>query len=168
MYPLHSLLVATCLLLLVAGWDIARRRIPNWLNAALLVTGLGAQAVFHGGSALLGGLTAAFITFVALWIPWSTNRLGGGDLKATVALAVWLGLGSLFKFYLYGALAVGAVSLVCLLLSSPRIRREVGQNLHLAYLRVGLPQVAAAGGGGRISVPFGAAAAAAALFLLWK
>jgi len=168
MYPLHSLVVATGLLLLVAGWDIARRRIPNWLNAALLATGLGAQALFHGGSALLGGLTAAFITFVALWVPWSTNRLGGGDVKATIAVAVWLGLGSLFKFYLYAALVLGAVSLLCLLLSSSRIRREVAQNLRLAYLRVGLPQVPAAGGGGRISVPFGAAAAAAALFLLWK
>src|SRR5690349_12277879 len=105
MYPLVSLSVASGLLLLVAGWDIARRRVPNWVNAALIFTGLGAQMIFHGGWALLGGLTAAFITLTLLWIPWSTKRLGGGDVKATIGAAVWVGLAPLPRLYLFTALA---------------------------------------------------------------
>ena len=167
MYPLPSLFVATLLLLLVAGWDLARRRIPNWLNAALLVTGFGAQGLFHGWQALVGGLTAAFITFALLWVPWSTSRLGGGDVKASIGAAVWVGLGSLVNLYLYASLAAGVASIVCLLASSARVRREVAENLRLVWLRVGLPPVKATGGAGRVSVPFGAAAAAATLLMLW-
>lgn len=167
MYPLSSLLVATVLLVLVAGWDIARRRIPNWLNAALLITGFGAQGIFHGWSALVAGLAAAFITFALLWMPWSTRRLGGGDVKASIGAAVWLGLGSLINFYLYASLAAGLASLLCLLASSRAVRREIADNLRLVWLRVGLPPVTASGGAGRVSVPFGAAAAAAGLLLLW-
>src|SRR5438094_10067408 len=99
-YPLPSLLVATGLLLLVAGWDMARRRIPNWANTALGVTGLGAQALFHGGWAALGGLGAALLTLVVLWSPWSKGRLGGGDVKAMLAAAIWLGLGLVLHVYL--------------------------------------------------------------------
>jgi Flp pilus assembly protein protease CpaA len=167
MYPLPYLIVASLLLLLVAGWDIARRRIPNWLNAALLVTGFGAQGVFHGWKALVGGLTAAFITFCLLWMPWATRRLGGGDVKASIGAAVWLGLGALINFYLYASIAAGVASLACLVASSARVRREVVENLRLVFLRVGLPPVTASGGEGRVSVPFGAAAAAATLLLLW-
>jgi Flp pilus assembly protein protease CpaA len=167
MYPLHSLAAASCLLFLVAGWDIARRRVPNWLNAALIVTGLGAQAIFHGGWALLGGFAAVAITLIVLWLPWSARQLGGGDVKAVMGAAAWLGVASLFKFYLFAALAVGVAALICLLGSSAPARREVVQNLRLVWLRVGLPQVPLKGGAGRLSVPFGAAAAAAAVLLLW-
>jgi Flp pilus assembly protein protease CpaA len=167
MYPLHSIAAATCLLLMVAGWDIARRRVPNWLNAVLIVTGLGAQAIFHGGWALLGGLSAVVITLIVLWLPWTARRLGGGDVKATMGAAAWLGVASLFKFYLFASLAVGLAALVCWLASSAPARREVVQNLRLVWLRVGLPQVPLQGGSGRLSVPFGAAAAAAAVLLLW-
>ncbi len=166
-YPLHTLFLASALLLLVAGWDIARRRIPNWVNAALVVIGLGAQALSHGGVAALGGLGAAALTLVVLWIPWSTRRLGGGDVKAMMGAAVWLGMAPLFRFYLVTALVVGPVALACVALSSPAARREMAANLRLALLRV-VPEITAAGGQGRVSVPFGAAAAAAALILLWR
>jgi leader peptidase (prepilin peptidase)/N-methyltransferase len=167
-YPLHSLLVASGLLLLVAGWDLARRRIPNWTNAALAVTGLGAQALYRGGWALLSGLAAALVTLVVLWGPWSKGRLGGGDVKAALCAAIWLGLGSLLSFYLLAAVAGGLAAVICLLLSSAGARREVASNLKLVVLGAGLPEVPIRAGAGRISVPFGAAAAAAALFLLWS
>ena len=73
-YPVFVLLLATGLLSLVAGWDIARRRIPNWANAALGVTGLGAQVLYHGWVAALGGLGAAFISLVLLWKPWTRGN----------------------------------------------------------------------------------------------
>ncbi|HEY0705577.1 MAG TPA: A24 family peptidase, partial [Polyangia bacterium] len=91
-YSVFTLLCATALLALVAGWDIARRRIPNWANAALGTTGLAAQAIHNGGWAVLSGTAAALITLVVLWVPWSKKRLGGGDVKATLCAATWLGL----------------------------------------------------------------------------
>ncbi|HEX3694219.1 MAG TPA: A24 family peptidase [Polyangia bacterium] len=167
MYPIQSLLIASTLLLVVAGWDIARRRIPNWVNASLALTGLSAQVFCHGGSALLSGAAAAAITLAVLWSPWSKGRLGGGDVKAVLSAAIWIGLPSLLNFYLYAAVAGGLAALFSFLQSSARARRDVAQNLQLVWLRVGLPDVPIRGGDGRVSVPFGAAAATAALLLLW-
>jgi Flp pilus assembly protein protease CpaA len=167
MYPLQSLLIASALLLLVAGWDIARRRIPNWINASLAVAGLSTQALTYGGWSLLSGAAAGAITLVVLWSPWSKGRLGGGDVKAIVCAATWLGLSSLLTFYLLASVAGGLAAVFSFLQSSARARREVAQNLQLVWLRIGLPEVPIRGGDGRVSVPFGAAAATAALLLLW-
>jgi Flp pilus assembly protein protease CpaA len=165
--PTFILFVASAMLGLVAGWDIARRRIPNWANAALGATGLTGQALLHGGWALLGALAAAALTLVLLWAPFTKGRLGGGDVKATLCAATWLGLEALPSFYLYTALGVGLVAGICLALSSRAARREIRDNLALVVLKQGLPEAPIRSGGGRVSVPFGAAAAAAALLLLW-
>jgi Flp pilus assembly protein protease CpaA len=165
-YPLPPLLVASGLLLAVAGWDIARRRIPNWLNAALTISGLAAQGVFHGGWAALSAGGAAISTLVILWWPWSRGRLGGGDVKAMIASATWLGLALLPELFLWAAVAGGVAAVLCLLASSAQVRRQMRGNLQLVALRVGLPD-AAIPGGGRVSVPFAAAASLATLVLLW-
>ena len=166
-YPVFSLLLATALLARVAGWDIARRRIPNWANAALGATGLAAQAIHNGGWAVASGVAAGAITLAVLWVPWSKGRLGGGGVKATICAATWLGLAPLFKFYLFAALASGVVSAACFLASGKAARQEIRQNLHLVLVRVGLPEAPIRGGVGRVSVPFGAAVAAAAALMLW-
>jgi Flp pilus assembly protein protease CpaA len=166
-YPVFPLVLGTGLLLLVAGWDMAKRRIPNWANAALGIMGLGAQTLCHGGWALLGALGAALITLAVLWVPWTRKRLGGGDVKATLCASTWLGLAPLFKFYLVTAVVSGVVAVVCWLASSASVRREVALNLKLVALRVGMPDAPIRGGAGRVSVPFGAAAAAAAILSLW-
>jgi Flp pilus assembly protein protease CpaA len=166
-HPTFVLVLASALLGVVAGWDIAKRRIPNWANAALGVTGLGAQMLFHGGYALLGAVGAATITLILLWLPWSRGRLGGGDVKATLCATTWLGLGLLGQYYLYTALAAGGVALLCFLVSSRGARREIRENMFLVALKQGLPEAPFRSGAGRVSVPFGSAAAAAALFLLW-
>jgi Flp pilus assembly protein protease CpaA len=168
MYPTLLLLLASTLLLLVAGWDMARRRIPNWANASLAVTGLLAQALCHGGWAVLGGIGAAAITLVVLWSPWSAGRLGGGDVKAVFCAAIWLGLSELPIFALLAAILGGLFALVSVFRSSSAARRDMAQNLKLVWLRVGVPQIPIRGANGRVSVPFGAAAATAALLLLWK
>ena len=165
-YPVPTLLLASGLLVLVAGWDIARRRIPNWANAALGATGLGAQALHHGGWAALGGLGAAAIMLVLLWRPWTTGKLGGGDVKAAVCAATWLSPFLLIKFVLFGAVLAGVFAIASYLLSSRAARQEMRVNLKLAAMR-NMPDVPIRSGLGRVSVPFGAAAVSAALLLLW-
>lgn len=165
-YPVISLFLATGLLVLVAGWDIARRRIPNWANAALGACGIAAQAVHHGGLSALGGVAAGLLMLVLLWSPWSKGRLGGGDVKAAVCAATWVGLALLPHLLLVAALVGGVLALVSFVASSRAARQEVRDNLRLLALRA-LPDVPIRGGGGRVSVPLGAAFAAATAFLLW-
>jgi Flp pilus assembly protein protease CpaA len=166
-HPAFPLFLASGLLVLVAGWDIAKRRIPNWANAALATAGLLMQALVHGPAAALSGAGAALVTLIVLWGPWSKGRLGGGDVKAMLAAATLLGLNLLVTFYLYAAIAGGIAALVCLFASSARARRDIRENLEIAVLHVAVPDAPMRSGGGRVSVPFGAAAASAALFLLW-
>ena len=167
MYPTFLLLTASALLLLVAGWDMARRRIPNWVNATLAATGLFAQLTAHGGWALAGGFGAATISLLLVWTPWATGRLGGGDVKAVLGASIWIGVHSLINFYLAAAIAGGLFALVSVARSSAAARVDMAQNMKLVLLRHDLPDISIRGGNGRISVPFGAAASAAALFLLW-
>jgi prepilin peptidase CpaA len=166
-YPIFPLILATALMLLVAGWDIARRRIPNWANAALGATGLGAQAIAHGGWAALGGLGAAVVALAVLWVPWTRGRLGGGDVKASLCAVTWLGLGLLFKFFLATAVLGGVAAVICFLASSRRVRQDIAENMRLMALKAGVPDAPLRSGGGRVSVPIGAAAAGAAILLLW-
>jgi Flp pilus assembly protein protease CpaA len=166
-HPELPLVLATGPLALVAGWDIAKRRIPNWANAVLATAGLSFQGLYGGTWALLSGLGAAVVTLVVLWRPWSTGRLGGGDVKATVAAATLFGFGGLLPFYLSAAISAGAFAVICLLASAAHVRRAIAENLKLAALRHGLPDAPMRSGGGRVSVPFGAAMAAGSLVLLW-
>ncbi|HEY0715312.1 MAG TPA: A24 family peptidase [Polyangia bacterium] len=166
-HPDLPLLLASGPLALVAGWDIAQRRIPNWANAVLATAGLASQALYAGGWAFLSGIGAAIVTLVILWTPWSKGRLGGGDVKATVAAATLFGFSWLFKFYLFAAIAAGVFAVICLMASAAHVRRTIAENLKLAALRHGLPDAPMRSGGGRVSVPFGAAMAAGALVLLW-
>src|SRR5687767_1741595 len=120
-YPIPILILASALLALVAGWDIARRRIPNWANAALGVTGLATQLIYLGGWSALQGLLAGVITLALLWKPWTKRMLGGGDVKATLCAATWLSLALLIKFLLFSAVAAGLFGLLSYLASSARI-----------------------------------------------
>jgi leader peptidase (prepilin peptidase)/N-methyltransferase len=165
-YPLPALILGSALLLLVAGWDIARRRIPNWANAALGATGVGAQALLHGGWSVLSALGAAALVLVLLWKPWTKRLLGGGDVKAMICAATWLGLRYVPMYLLGAALAVGALAVLSYAFSARLVRQEIRQNLKLAAMRV-MPDAPIRSGNGRVSVPFGAGACAAALAVLW-
>jgi prepilin peptidase CpaA len=165
-YPVVPLLLASGLLLWAAGWDIARRRIPNWLNASLAFSGIVAQTLFHGGWSLLGALGAAGVVLLVLWTPWSKGRIGGGDLKATFGAALWVGLGELTRFLVTSGLVLGLLAFASYLLSSRTARQEIRTNLGLAAMRA-MPDAPLRSGGGRVSVPFGAAFAAGALLTLW-
>jgi Flp pilus assembly protein protease CpaA len=167
LHPLFPLILGSALLMLVAGWDITRRRIPNWANAALGATGIGAQAIAHGGWAALGGLGAAVVTLVVLWAPWTKGRLGGGDVKACLCAVTWLGLGLLMKFFLATAVLAGVLAIICFFASSRAARKDIAENVRLLALKADLPDAPMRSGGGRISVPFGAAAACGALLLMW-
>ena len=91
---LHSLLRCAPLLLLLiwaAVIDWRERRIPNWLNAALIVGGLaqsfcGAHVVSPWQS-VLGLFTGAALPFVLFAI----GAAGAGDVKLMAGIGAWLG-----------------------------------------------------------------------------
>ena len=109
-------LALAALLLAAAGFDLAHRRIPNWLTFSGLLLGLFWHIVTGGGPGLvfaLEGLGVAGLTVLL----WMAKALGAGDVKLLGVVGVWMGpvfllwtlLGTIFAGALL-ALAVVVIS----------------------------------------------------------
>src|SRR5512141_266314 len=154
------------LLVVAALWDIARRRIPNVLSAAVLIVALVAVLTREGWQALLSGLGATVLTIAVCWIPWTKGRIGGGDVKLAGAAAAVVGLRFVLDYLLATALAGAVVAAICYLLSKRSVRAEIVTNLKLATAGV-MPEPPLRGGNGRVSVPYGVACVVGALLVIF-
>ncbi|OBG83941.1 peptidase A24 [Mycobacterium sp. E802] len=108
--------IAAGWLLALSGYDIAERRLPNWLTlpgAALVLAGAAASG--HGVAALTGAVALASLYLVVHLL--APRAMGGGDVKLAVGLGalsgtfgidVWL-LAALAAPLLTAVLALGAV-----------------------------------------------------------
>lgn len=105
---------------LYASWiDYTERRVPNWLNAALLVAGLVLQSAFFGWSGLGVGLLGALVGFAVLIVPWLMHGMGAGDVKLMAAIGAWLGPWLTLVSFAVGAI-VGGVAAVVMIFSTGR------------------------------------------------
>ena len=109
-------LALAALLVAAAGFDLAHRRIPNWLTFSGLLLGLFWHAITGGVPGLvfaLEGLGVAGLTALL----WMAKALGAGDVKLLGVVGVWMGpvfllwtlLGTIFAGALL-ALAVVVIS----------------------------------------------------------
>ncbi|CRZ14681.1 prepilin peptidase [Mycolicibacterium neworleansense] len=110
-------LVTAAWLLALTGYDIAERRLPNWLTlpGALLV--LGAAAIAGRGVAALAGAAGLAVLYLVVHL-LSPRAMGGGDVKLAIGLGamtgafgidVWL-LAALAAPLLTACLALGAAA----------------------------------------------------------
>jgi prepilin peptidase CpaA len=108
--------------ILWASWiDYAQRRVPNWLNAALIVLGFAVQGWFFGGNGLAAGLLGLLTGFGVLIIPWLMHGMGAGDVKLMAAIGVWLGPWLTLCSFGLGAV-IGGLTAVVMILSTGRMR----------------------------------------------
>jgi prepilin peptidase CpaA len=108
--------------ILYASWiDYAERRVPNWLNLAIAVVGLGMQTVFFGwsdpasGWGLSAGLLGMLVGFGVLIVPWTMHGMGAGDVKLMSAIGCWLGPWLTLLGFAVGALIGGVVAMVMII-----------------------------------------------------
>ena len=116
----------TCAILvpgiLLASWiDYAQKRVPNWLNLALIVIGFSAQALCFGWAGLSTGALGLLTGFGLLIVPWMMHGMGAGDVKLMAAIGVWLGPALTFYSFALGAV-IGAVAAMVMILSTGRFR----------------------------------------------
>jgi prepilin peptidase CpaA len=109
------MLASTALLLAAAAADLALRRVPNAVPLTLAVVGLGLRL---GAGSLLGGLAAAALVFALAAFCWRRGWMGGGDVKllaaATLTVPPLRAPGLLFAV----ALAGGGLAALYLLLAA--------------------------------------------------
>ena len=115
----------TCAILvpgvLLASWiDYAQRRVPNWLNAALIVLGFMVQAYFFGSSGLWAGFCGLAVGFGVLIVPWMMHGMGAGDVKLMAAIGVWFGPWMTLVSFAAGALIGGIIAAVMILAAGKR------------------------------------------------
>ncbi len=124
---------------LLASWiDYSQRRVPNWLNASLLVLGFIVQALFFGWAGLGTGFAGMLAGFGLLIVPWLMHGMGAGDVKLMAAIGVWLGpLLTLYSFAL-GAV-IGGVAAVVMIVSTGRLRMACA-NIGLIMAKCSNPQ----------------------------
>lgn len=149
---------------LSAFFDLTFRRIPNWLIATGLVSGVILNA-FHGSSYLLQSLLGFVVGVAVLILPFAFGWIGAGDVKFFGVIGALLGVSWLPRVFFYSALIAGLIAVGYLAMGLAHISRfkEFWLNIKIAILSMGsvLPDpvhVKTREGGG--SVPWGVAFAA--------
>lgn len=148
------LIVLSCLPLLLmlglaATLDVRTRRIPNWLNLLMLVTGL--TNAFAWGvptsptRALLGTLAGFFI----LIVPYALGAMKAGDVKMLAAVGAWLGPVAALQVYAVAAI-FGLALVIAQCAATGRLTRLFSNSTLIVanfanYAQVGREQVIASG-----------------------
>ncbi|HUU83089.1 MAG TPA: A24 family peptidase [Phycisphaerae bacterium] len=135
----------TCAILvpgiLLASWiDYAQRRVPNWLNALLIVCGFVVQGYFHGVAGLGMGLGGLAVGFGVLIVPWLMHAMGAGDVKLMAAIGVWFGPWMTLVSFAVGGV-IGGVIAVVMIVSTGRLRNAWG-NLGVILIKCSNPKLA--------------------------
>ncbi len=102
------------LLLWAAAFDVATRRIPNWLVGLVALAGLarlGLDVASGGGLAASAADLALTLGVFGLGaFLFQRGLFGGGDVKLMAAATLWLGAGGFGAFVAATALAGGALA----------------------------------------------------------
>lgn len=131
--------LTTCFVLvpgvLLASWiDYSQRRVPNWLNASLIVMGFIAQGYFYGTAGLGNGASGLLVGFGVLIVPWMMHGMGAGDVKLMAAIGVWFGPWMTLVSFALGALIGGAVACV-MIVSTGRMYHAMA-NMNVIWTKM--------------------------------
>jgi prepilin peptidase CpaA len=147
-----------------AFFDFRFRRIPNWLIAVGMASGLVLNAfasltqLFHSFAGLVLGILLLLLPFALGWI-------GAGDVKFFGVVGSLLGIGWLPRVFFYSSLLAGAIAIFSLILGKSQFGQlqELWADMKLLALshgHVAPNPVHRRTKGGRGSVPWGVAFAA--------
>lgn len=123
--PLPPGIVVILLPLLVgaAGFDIAYRRIPNWLTASGVVAGLWMNTFLYQGwpgvRQSLAGLALGFGAYFALYM---LRAMGAGDVKLMAAVGAMVGWQNWIAIFVLTAL-MGGLAAMGLIAMRKRIKK---------------------------------------------
>jgi prepilin peptidase CpaA len=118
-------------------FDLARRRIPNLLNAGGLLAGLLLGGCCSGVRGFAASAAGALVGFSVLLVPFILRMVGAGDVKFLAAAGALVGMRALWASFLAGAAIAGLLALLLLLRRErclPRLKQRI-VLLHAGLLR---------------------------------
>jgi prepilin peptidase CpaA len=107
-----TIVVASIFFTLACTTDTFKCKIPNLLNACLLVAGIVIFTVNFGIQGFLLSLCGLGLGFVLLLLPYLMGGMGAGDVKALGALGALIGPYDLLQVFIYMGLYGGALALL--------------------------------------------------------
>jgi len=114
------------------------RRIPNWLIAIGVASGLTISA-FQGGQAFLQSLLGLVIGVAVLIVPFAMGWIGAGDVKFFGVTGALLGVLFLPRIFFYSAVVAGLIAVTSIL--SGKIRffsfKQIWLDVKIAVMSVG-------------------------------
>lgn len=114
-------------LIVSAGWDLAKRRIPNPLILFGLMLGLAFGGVTGGLNGLGFAFLGAVVAFALTFPQWAMRWMGGGDAKLMMVVGTFLGPIGVVSALVYATCVHGLVALGMLLLRG--IGQRIGRDL---------------------------------------
>ena len=163
--------IGTILLLALAliggGWDIATRRIPNWLTFPSMAAGL-AWNFYANGWRGLGGSAAGLALGAGILLPFFLmGGTGAGDVKMLAGVGAITGWWGLLRIFIYFGIFGGLVA-VAVAITAGRFGAVIKNTGHLASLLTKArwkeaEQVESAAP----PLPYGAVIAVGCLVFLW-
>jgi prepilin peptidase CpaA len=122
--PLTAALLLA-LVVLAATYDVATRRIPNWLTASGVLLGVTLNTLQHpiwpGLRFSIAGFLPALVIYMALY---RLRAMGAGDVKLMAAVASLVGWQNWTAIFLITAL-IGGVAALILVANRGRIRKTL-------------------------------------------
>ena len=149
--------VVVCGATFAAFFDLATRKIPNWLPAAILFAAVLYHAG-HGARDVLQILGAVAVLLVLGTFAHARGWLGGGDVKLTVAVAAGFGLPGAADFLIYTLVSGGALALAAVVIAQRRRLGEATRSFAMVFAGGALPRMAA----GSLKIPYAVAIACGA------
>ncbi len=107
--------------------DVWARRIPDAPVAAIVVISIFLRLP-SGPAAAFASLATGFVVFALLFIAYTRNAIGGGDVKLLTALSLGLAPAETVHFIVMTALAGGVIGLIYLGLAQFRPALRHGRN----------------------------------------
>jgi len=110
-----SIVVASAYFTLACTTDTFKSKIPNLLNACLLIAGFIISAMTLGMQGFLLSLSGLGLGIGLLLLPYLMGGMGAGDVKALGALGALIGPYDLLHVFIYMAFFGGGFALIHLL-----------------------------------------------------
>lgn len=107
-------IIATAAVTLAAVVDVRSRRIPNWLTAGLVASGIFLGLWRNGGAGVSMALAGAVFGLAMLLPFYAMGVIGAGDVKLLAGLGAMMGPQVLVTIAIYAALAGGLISIIIL------------------------------------------------------
>jgi prepilin peptidase CpaA len=147
------------LLVLCAAWDLYKLKIPNVFTVALALLFVIAAGVSGGSVGWLGHIVAGGAVFAFGALLFRFGYVGGGDVKLSAVMALWMGTGLIAPFLLLTA-AFGLLAALVLRVVAPVVFAVAARLLPASFPAV--PRVLQPGAG----IPYGVPLAAAGILLV--